>query len=59
MKLIKTILKLIEESEKEYNQAIEKGLDEKTMQKIEKKYEDSVKLMEMYNRMNNLKKNVD
>lgn len=59
MKLIKTILKLIEESENEYNQAIEKGVDEKTMQKIEKKYENSVKLMEMYNRMNNLKKNID
>jgi len=51
MKLLKTILKLVNESEKNYNQAIETFADEKTVTKLEKKYQDSLKLMETFKKM--------
>lgn len=52
MKLIRTIEKLIEESEKIYNEACEKCVDEKTLEKLEKNYLDSLSLMK---KINNLK----
>lgn len=54
MKLVKTVEKLIEESEKRYNEACEKCLDEKTLRKLEKNYIDSLELMK---KINKLKKN--
>lgn len=55
MKLLKTIQKMVSESENAYNIAVEKFADEKTISKLEKQYEESVKLMEMYERMNKVK----
>lgn len=56
MKLLKTIEKMVRESEEAYNLAVEKFADEKTISKLEKQYEESLRLMEMYERMNKLKK---
>lgn len=55
MKLLKTIQRMVTESEEAYNTAVEKFADEKTISKLEKQYEESVKLMEMYERMNRVK----
>jgi len=57
MKLLKTILKLVNESEKNYNQAIETFADEKTVTKLEKKYQDSLKLMETFKKMHGNQEN--
>jgi hypothetical protein len=56
MKLLKTIERMIKESEEAYNRAVESFADEKTLSKLEKQYEDSLNLMEMYERMKKLKK---
>jgi hypothetical protein len=56
MKLLKTIERMIKESEDAYNRAVESFADEKTLSKLEKQYEESLKLMEMYERMKKLKK---
>ena len=55
MKLLKTIERMIRESEEAYNKAVESFADEKTLSKLEKQYEESLKLMEMYERMKKLK----
>ena len=56
MKLLKTIERMIRESEDAYNRAVENFADEKTVSKLEKQYLESLKLMEMYERMNKVKK---
>jgi hypothetical protein len=56
MKLLSTIQKIIRESEEAYTLALERFEDEKTLTQLEKKYQESLKLMEMYNRMNKKKK---
>jgi hypothetical protein len=56
MKLLKTIERMIKESEDAYNRAVESFADEKTLSMLEKQYEESLKLMEMYERMKKLKK---
>ena len=56
MKLLKTIERMIRESEEAYNRAVENFADEKTVDKLEKQYLESLKLMEMYERMNKVKK---
>ena len=56
MKLLKTIERMIKESEEAYNRAVESFADEKTLSKLEKQYEDSLNLMGMYERMKKLKK---
>jgi hypothetical protein len=55
MKLLKTIEKMVTESEEAYNAAVEKFADEKTISHLEKQYEESLRLMEMYERMNKVK----
>ena len=58
MKLLKTIEKLIRESEDAYNKALESSFDEKEIDRLEKNYKDSLKLMKTYNLINtNFKKN--
>ena len=47
---------MIKESEDAYNRAVESFADEKTLSMLEKQYEESLKLMEMYERMKKLKK---
>jgi|APGre2960657404_1045060.scaffolds.fasta_scaffold372573_2 hypothetical protein len=57
MKLLKTIEKLIRESEDAYNKALESSFDEKEIDRLEKNYKDSLKLMKTYNLINtNFKK---
>lgn len=56
MKLLKTIEKMIQESEEALTRACDSYQDEKTISKLEKDYNDAVKLMEMYERMNKVKK---
>jgi hypothetical protein len=55
MKLLKTIERMVIESEKAYNNAIDNFADEKTVSLLEKQYLESLKLMEMYERMNVIK----
>ena len=56
MKLLKTIEKLIRESEEAYNKALEYSLDEKEIDRLEKNYKDSLKLMRTYHSINKLSK---
>jgi hypothetical protein len=56
MKLIKTIQKLVEESEKDYYAACDRCADERTIQRLEKNYLDTLKLMEKVNKINKDKK---
>lgn len=56
MKLLKTIEKLIKESEEAYNLALEKNVSEKELDRLEKNYKDSLKLLRTYNQINNKKK---
>ena len=55
MKLIKTIEKIIKEAEEAYNNALETVVDEKELDRLEKNYRDSLKLMKTFNQ---IKKNV-
>jgi hypothetical protein len=48
MKLLKTIEKLVEESQKIYEEACEKGENPKKLDLLEKRYLDSLKLMKLY-----------
>jgi len=52
MKLLKTIEKLIRESEEAYNKALESVVDEKELDRLEKNYKDSLKLMKTFHQIN-------
>jgi hypothetical protein len=59
MKLLKTISKLVSESKEAYEVACEKGVPEKELDRLEKNYNESLKLMRLYgslskNQENNL-----
>jgi len=56
MKLLKTIQKLVEEAESEYNQILESSPDPKEIQRAEKNYEDSLKILEKFNQLNGYKR---
>lgn len=47
---------MIQESEEALTRACDSYQDEKIISKLEKDYNDAVKLMEMYERMNKVKK---
>jgi len=51
MKLIKTIEKIIKEAEEAYNVALESVIDEKELERLEKNYRDSLKLMRTFNQI--------
>jgi lipoate synthase len=55
MKLIKTIEKIIKESEELYNNALESVVDEKELERLEKNYRDSLKLMKTFNQVKKTK----
>jgi lipoate synthase len=55
MKLLKTIEKLIRESEDAYNKALESVVDEKELDRLERNYKDSLKLMKTFHQINNKK----
>lgn len=48
MKLLKTIKKLIQESEEQYIRASESNLPLEELDKLEKHYQDSLKLLKFY-----------
>lgn len=49
MKLLKTIEKIIQESEEQYNNACESCVPVKELDRLEKQYNDSLKLLKLYN----------
>jgi lipoate synthase len=55
MKLIKTIEKIIKEAEDAYNLALDSVVDEKELERIEKNYNDSLKLMRTFNQVKSKK----
>ncbi len=48
MKLIKTIQNLVEEAEKEYNKVLESTTNMKEIERAEKNYFDSLKVLEKF-----------
>jgi hypothetical protein len=48
MKLLKTIKKIIQESEEQYNSACERCVPIEELDKLERHYQDSLKLMKLY-----------
>ena len=52
MKLLKTIQKLVEESEIEYNQILESNSNPKEIERAERNYEDSLKVLQKFNQLN-------
>jgi hypothetical protein len=57
MKLLKTIEKIIKEAEEQYNNACESCVPVEELDRLEKHYKDSLKLLKMY-RSNGDKKKV-
>jgi hypothetical protein len=48
MKLLKTIEKIIKEAEEQYNHACESCVPVEELDRLEKHYKDSLKLLKMY-----------
>ena len=48
MKLLKTIKKIIQEAEDQYNEASERNVPLEELDRLEKHYQDSLKLLKMY-----------
>ena len=57
MKLIKTIQKLVEESERDYYAACDRCADERTIKRLEKNYFDTLKLLQKVDKIESLSKN--
>jgi hypothetical protein len=53
MKLIKSIEKLVEDAEKEYNSILESSSDLKEIDRAEKNYLDTLKILKKFNQLNN------
>lgn len=51
MKLLKTITRLIQESKLRLDEAAEKGVNEKELERLEKNYEQSLKLFKVYKKI--------
>ena len=49
MKLLKTIKKIIQEAEEQYNAASDTNLPLEELDRLEKHYKDSLKLLKLYN----------
>jgi len=49
MKLLKTIKKIIQEAEEQYNSALETNTPLEELDRLEKHYKDSLKLLKLYN----------
>lgn len=49
MKLLKTIKKIIQEAEQQYNSACETNTPLEELDRLEKHYKDSLKLLKFYN----------
>ncbi len=55
MKLIRTISNLVTESKRIYEEACEKGVNEKELDRLEKNYNESLKLLKLYEGLNKTK----
>jgi hypothetical protein len=55
MKLIRTISNLVTESKRIYEEACEKGVNEKELDRLEKNYYESLKLLRIYEGLNKTK----
>lgn len=55
MKLIKTIKKIIQEAEEQYNLAAETNTSLEELDRLEKHYKDSIKLLKLYKGKENIK----
>lgn len=55
MKLIRTISNLVTESKRIYEEACEKGVNEKELDRLEKNYNESLKLLRVYEGLNKTK----
>jgi len=53
MKLIKSIEKLVEDAEREYNSVMESTSDIKEIDRAEKNYLDTLKILKKFNELNN------
>jgi hypothetical protein len=49
MKLLKTVTKLVMESQKAYDEACERGVSEKELDRLEKNLRESIRLMKLIN----------
>lgn len=49
MKLLKTIKKIIQEAEEQYNSASETNLSLEELDRLEKHYKDSLRILKLYN----------
>jgi hypothetical protein len=56
MKLLKTIEKLVQEAEIEYNKVLESTASPKEIERAEKNYFDSLKVLEQFNKLNGYKR---
>jgi hypothetical protein len=56
MKLLNTIQKIIQEAEEQYNNACESCVPVEELDRLEKHYNDSLKLLKMYKSNENKKK---
>ena len=56
MKLLKTIEKIIKEAEEQYNNACESYVPVEEIDRLEKHYKDSLKLLKLYNSNQSKKK---
>jgi hypothetical protein len=59
MKLIRTISNLVTESKRIYEEACEKGVNEKELDRLEKNYNESLKLFRLYEGLSKSNKNID
>ena len=55
MKLINTISNIVTEAKEAYDLACEKGVSEKELERLEKNYYESLKLLRIYENINNKK----
>lgn len=53
MKLLKTVQKLVEESERDYHAACDRCADERTIKRLEKNYFDTLKIFQKLNTLKN------
>ena len=58
MKLLKTIKKIIQEAEDHYNAASERNVPLEELDRLEKHYKDSLKLLKLYNSKQEQKKKI-
>lgn len=56
MKLLKTISKMVIESQRALDEASEKSVSEKELDRLEKNYRESMKLLKLYENLNESKK---